>query len=146
MEQKNDSLIRAYSGNERLDTVDQTNLLNHIYDRMWLFYNFFQPVMRLKEKIVIPVPDGHSETKRIFDVPKPPIDCLCEAGVFSPAQIEEFEAIRQATNTRQLIDEIYALIDQLFALPNARKGVPENAHDTLLYPFHLREEEVSSVT
>jgi len=146
VEQKNDSLIRAYFGNERLDTVDQTNLLNHIYDRMWLFYNFFQPVMRLKEKIVTPVPGSHSKTKRIFDVSKTPFDRLCEAGVFSPAQIEELETIRQATNTRQLIDEIYALIDRLFALPNARKGVPENVHDTLLYPFRLREEEVSSVT
>ena len=54
VEQKNDTLVRAYMGHDRLDTVEQTNLLNQLYAHMWLYYNFFQPVMRLKEKISLP--------------------------------------------------------------------------------------------
>jgi len=33
--------------------VAQTLALNQLYDEMWLYYNFFQPVMRLREKTVI---------------------------------------------------------------------------------------------
>jgi len=52
VEQKNSSLVRAYLGFDRLDTVAQTLALNALYDHRWL-YNFFQPVMRLVEKTVI---------------------------------------------------------------------------------------------
>jgi hypothetical protein len=41
VEQKNDSLVRAYLGDQRLDTVEHTNRLNSLYDLMWLYYNFF---------------------------------------------------------------------------------------------------------
>ena len=58
VEQKNGSLVRAYLGLERFDTVAQTNLINVVYEEMWLYYNFFQPVMRLEEKTIIPSPDG----------------------------------------------------------------------------------------
>ena len=47
--QKNATLVRAYLGYERLGTVAQTLALNQLYDKMWLHYNFFQPVMRLEE-------------------------------------------------------------------------------------------------
>lgn len=50
VEQKNDTLVRAYLGHERLDTVAQTLATNRLYDKMWLYYNFFQPVMRLADK------------------------------------------------------------------------------------------------
>jgi hypothetical protein len=53
VEQKNATLVRRYLGDIRLDTVAQTQTLNQLYDKMWLFYNFFQPVMRLAEKEVI---------------------------------------------------------------------------------------------
>ena len=49
VEQKNDTLVRAYLGHRRLDTVAQTLALNRLYDRMWLYYNLFQPVMRLND-------------------------------------------------------------------------------------------------
>ncbi len=34
--QKNSTLVRAYLGSERLDTVAQTLALNQLYDKMWL--------------------------------------------------------------------------------------------------------------
>jgi len=41
VEQKNDTLVRAYLGHERLDTAAQTQALNALYDQMWLYYNLF---------------------------------------------------------------------------------------------------------
>ncbi len=50
VEQKNSTLVRAYLGLARFDTAAQTNAINQLYEKMWLYYNFFQPVMRLREK------------------------------------------------------------------------------------------------
>ena len=50
VEQKNRSLVRDYLGYDRLDTVAQTWAANQFYDKMWVYYNLFQPVMRLEEK------------------------------------------------------------------------------------------------
>ena len=58
VEQKNDSLVRAYLGKQRLDTVAQTRALNALYDKMWLYYNLFQPVMRMCSKEYQTLADG----------------------------------------------------------------------------------------
>jgi len=43
---------------------EQTNLLNQLYKHMWLYFNFFQPVMRLKEKMVVPQRCRHARIRR----------------------------------------------------------------------------------
>jgi hypothetical protein len=45
VEQKNDSLVRHYLGHWRFDTAEQVQAINLLYERMWLYYNLFQPVM-----------------------------------------------------------------------------------------------------
>lgn len=52
VEQKNSTLVRAYLGYDRIDSVAQTLALNAVYDKMWIYYNLFQPVMHLVEKEV----------------------------------------------------------------------------------------------
>jgi hypothetical protein len=64
VEQKNFSLIRAHLGHERLDSVAQTTALNDLYDKLWLYYNFFQPVLRLDEKTVLSNPAGTTSFRR----------------------------------------------------------------------------------
>jgi len=107
VEQKNDTLVRAYLGYDRLDTVEQTNLLNQLYDHMWLYYNFFQPVMRLKEKTVVPQPGRHARIKRRFDDARTPFDRLCTTGVLDEERRMALEALRRSTNPRKLRDDIY---------------------------------------
>ena len=74
MEQKNSTEIRAYVGYDRLDTVDQTNLLNQLYDQLWIYCNLFQPVMRITEKYVVPSKNGSNRIKRRYDDAKTPFD------------------------------------------------------------------------
>jgi len=62
VEENNSSLVRAYVGYGRLDTVIQVKLLNQLYERLWLYHNFFQPVMRLSGKQW-----QESKVKRIYD-------------------------------------------------------------------------------
>jgi len=50
VEQKNDTLVRQYFGELRLDTPEQIAAGNALYERMWRYYNLFQPVMHRERK------------------------------------------------------------------------------------------------
>lgn len=131
VEQKNQSLVRVYFGTERLDTVLQTNLLNALYDRLWLFNNFFQPVLRLAEKQVTQVA-GQYTVKRRFDQARTPFDRLCASGALAPATQTSLEQLQQRTNPRHLRNEIYELIDQVLSRPTASPGQTQDVRQTLL--------------
>lgn len=132
VEQKNDSLVRAYFGNDRFDTVDQCLLMNRIYNSMWLYYNFYQPVLRLKAKEIVVGDDHTRRVKRIFDTPQTPFDRLCATNILQPELQAELEQLRDQTNPRQLRKEIYVLLDQLLCLPCAVPGKSEPVRATLL--------------
>jgi hypothetical protein len=145
VEQKNSTLVRAYLGNERLDTVAQTHLLNELYEKMGYYYNLFQPVMRLAEKIVIPASNGQpGRVKRRYDQPRTPFERLCETDAISNHKRDQLTALRRSINPRTLRQEIYALRDELFSLPNAAPDVTENVHQTLHYPWQLEVPTVDS--
>jgi len=116
VEENNFSLVRAYLGYQRLDTAQQTKVLNQLYDQLWLYHNFFQPVMRLKEKVAT---DDPLRPKRIYDRAQTPFERLCAKDVLSADQI------------RQLRRSIETLITQLFALPPAQEGVTEDVRQTI---------------
>lgn len=128
VEENNFSLVRAYLGYQRLDTAQQTKVLNQLYDQLWLYHNFFQPVMRLKEKIPT---DDPLRPKRIYDQAQTPFERLCAKDVLSTDQVCQLQALRAATNPRQLRHSIEALITQLFALPPAQEGVTEDVRQTI---------------
>jgi hypothetical protein len=134
VEQKNSTLVRAYLGFDRLDTVAQTLAVNHLYDRMWLYYNFFQPVMRLTAKKLIPAEGQRSRVKRRYDQARTPFDRLCATKAITPERREQLEALRDQTNPRQLRREIYDLIDYIFSLPGAVPGKTEDVYQTLANP------------
>jgi len=147
VEQKNDSLVRAYLGHDRLDTVEQTCLLNHLYERMGWYYNLFQPVLRLSEKTVITDETGHFVgVKRRFAPAQTPFDRLCATDALDHAQRDRLLALRDSLNPRQLRREIYQLLDQLFALPNAVPGLTQDVFLTLFQPTDsLKGDDIPSV-
>jgi len=71
VEQKNSSIIRAYMGYQRLDTVTQVRTMNEFYEKLRLYYNFFQPVMRLADKHFLPLEGGGSRLRRSYAEPGP---------------------------------------------------------------------------
>ncbi len=146
VEQKNSTLVRAYLGFDRLDTVEQTVTLNQLYDQLWLYYNFFQPVMHLSQKTITPREGQPASVTRRYDRAQTPFDRLCATGILSDAQRQELQALRDRTNPRQLRQEIYALLDHLFSLPGAVPGITEDVHATLGIPITLPKGEGSSVT
>jgi len=126
VEENNFSQVRAYLGYARLDTVAHTHLINQLYDQLWLYHNFFQPVMRLSEKHF---EAGHC--KRIYDPAVPPLDRLLRTNLLSPKEQAKLLALRQSTNPVELRKNIQVLIEKISALPPAQ-GYAENVRLTLL--------------
>jgi len=147
VEQKNATLVRAYLGTERLDAVGQTQALNQLYDDMWLYYNFFQPVMRLAEKTLQTQPDGTTRYKRRFDQAQTPLDRLLATTSCAAAQRQQLEALRRRTNPRRLRQAIYDQLQHLFTLPGAVPGQSQDVYQTLrTLPTTLAKGEAAPVT
>jgi transposase InsO family protein len=113
VEQKNSTLVRAYLGTVRLDTAAQAEALNALYDQMWVYYNLFQPVMHLQEKVTT----GTRRTRR-WDSAKTPLARLLATAVLSKERQEALEAQRAVTNPRTLRKTIYTELRELL------KGAP----------------------
>ena len=132
VEQKNSTLVRAFLGYDRLDTVAQTAAVNQLYDKMWVYYNLFQPVMRLREKTSIREEGQPSRIRRRFDKAATPFDRLCATKAIPPEQKDRLDALREQTNPRQLRQEIYDLLDCIATLPCAVPGITEDVRQTLV--------------
>jgi len=109
VEQKNDSLVRQYFGNMRLDTLAQWTLLNEIYNLMWLYYNLFQPVMHLQEKVTV-----NDKVRRKWDQAQTPYERLKATAALSAEQRQRLDTLYAQTNPQQLRREIYRRLDQLW--------------------------------
>lgn len=132
VEQKNSTLVRSYLGYERLDSVAQVIATNRLYDKMWFYYNLFQPVMILSEKEVLRENGKPTRVIRRYDDARTPFDRLCQTEAILPEHREQLDALRDSINPRRLRQEIYDDIDRIFALPGATPGTTENVHLTLI--------------
>ena len=150
VEQKNSTLVRAYLGLARFDTAPQTNAINQLYEKMWLYYNFFQPVMRLREKTTEPLLSAEGQPfriKRRFDQARTPFHRLSETDAISEERKEQLRTLRDQVNPRQLRQEIYQLIDHhIFLLPPAVPGNTEDVFETLSTPAKSQKGEGIPVT
>lgn len=112
VEQKNYSLVRAYLGYRRLDSEAQMAALNRLYDRMWAYYNLFQPVMHLVGKEA-----AEGRTRRRWDQARSPYQRLLETEDLEQPQRERLSALYAGTNPRVLRREIHRTIEALWDEP-----------------------------
>jgi hypothetical protein len=119
VEQKNYTLVRAYLGYGRLDTATQSMAVDALYDRMWLYYNLFQPVLHLVGKEVV----GENRIKRTWDEAKTPYERVLGTGVLSEEQQARLTSLYARTNPRRLKGEIHQIIETLWDEPKAILGL-----------------------
>ena len=144
VEQKNRTLVRHFLGDWRLDTVTQTRYLNHCYQLMGQYYNFFQPVMHLVAKTWMPATDTTpAHVQRTHDTAQTPWARLCASDALPPELQATWQAQRQALNPRALRTQIYHVLDHLFHYPNATPGQPQNIFETLAYPERWPEAQAA---
>ena len=117
VEQKNDTLVRAYLGYDRIDTAAQCAALNALYDQMWIYYNLFQPVLHMVGK---PVVDGR--LKRRWDTARTPYDRVLASEVLEPDQQARLVAMHSQTNPRRLRREIYQELERMWDHPKQQRN------------------------
>jgi len=140
VEEKNGSVVRYYLGDRRFDTVMQTRFLNTIYEKIRLFRNFIQPVMKQTAKEWMPpTADRKGYMKRQHDTARPALDRLCALLGPDSAQCQTLREQRTHLNPLELTRSIHADLDHLFAYPNAVPGQVENVFETLADPERFAE-------
>lgn len=104
VEQKNYTAIRQLVGYERLDKREQLEILNDLYRNEWrLYINFFQPTMKLKEKIK---DTKTGKTKREYFKAQTPYQRLMEHTKATKKQKEMLQSIYDSLNPIKLQKEI----------------------------------------
>ena len=117
VEQKNWTHIKKIFGYLRYDTVAELNMINDLYENeLRLYKNFFQPVMKLKEKIR----EG-GRVHRKYDLAKTPYQRLMESDQISSEAKEQLKAIYLSLNPAQLKRAIEAKLDQLYKIYQAKR-------------------------
>jgi len=111
VEQKNYTAIRQLVGYHRLDKKEQQNILNDLYANEWrLYLNFFQPTMKLKEKIRDT--ETKKTTKKYYEA-KTPYQRLMEHSKISQQQKDMLKSAYEKLNPIVLQREIKTKLELL---------------------------------
>jgi hypothetical protein len=111
VEQKNYSIVRRTVGYYRYDRRQQLVLLRSLYERLRFYTNYFQPVMKLKEK----VRSGSRVTRR-YDPPQTPYRRLLAHPTVSQDVKARLEQQYKALNILTLKRELHRRQHTLFRL------------------------------
>jgi len=121
VEQKNSTHIRAVIGHLRYDTEKELVLINSLYrNELRLYKNFFQPVMKLKEKI-----RDKGKVHRKYDTPKTPYQRIMESEHISQETKDKLTKIYLRLNPAELKRKIDEKIHRLFKVYEEKNGGTE---------------------
>jgi hypothetical protein len=140
VEQRNGALIRRWLGDDRLDSVIQAHALQEVCDRIWIYHNLFQPVMRVVSKVVDPLT---GRLRRAWDDARTPLERVVASGCLDEPTRCRLSALYDRTDPWLLREQIEEAVAALFRLPGAKPGRTEDVRQTLAYPLTLplRKEE-----
>lgn len=129
VEQKNWSVVRRHVGYMRHDTEDELNTLNELYGHLRLYVNFFQPVMKLKEKI-----RAGSRVTKTYHPPKTPFQMVLDSGHVDKAVKRNLKRQYEKLNPAELKRSITKLQHKLTRLATSKSIAPGNRD--FVYNFH----------
>lgn len=119
VEQRNWTHVRKVVGYSRLDRPAELEVLGELYAQLRLYKNFFQPSMKLKEK----VREG-GKIRRKYDEPRTPYQRVMESKQMPAAAKHQLKAQYESLNVAQLHREVEVLRDRLFDLGKAKNSAP----------------------
>jgi len=119
VEQKNSTHVRSILGHLRYDTDKELDVINSLYRGEWRLYkNFFQPVMKLKEKI-----RDKGKVHRKYDVPKTPYHRLIESEHIREDTKEKLTKLYQSLNPAELKRKIDEKLKELYQAYERKRGI-----------------------
>jgi hypothetical protein len=121
VEQRNWTHVRKVAGYRRLDTAGELAILRELYRSVTLYKNFFQPTIKLVEKVRV-----EGKIHRKYDEPRTPFQRVMESGQISQEARKRLQARYESLNVAALHRRIEALRDRLYAATEAKHS-PEPA-------------------
>jgi hypothetical protein len=110
VEQKNSTHVRGILGHLRYDTEKELTIINKLYRNEWRLYkNFFQPVMKLAEKI-----RDKGKVHRKYDIPRTPYHRLMESDKVSKVRKSKLKALYLSLNPAELKRSIDVKVKRLY--------------------------------
>jgi hypothetical protein len=116
VEQRNWTQVRKVVGYSRLDSPAELTVLRELYEKLRLYKNFFQPSLKLKEKIR----EG-GKIRRKYEKPRTPYRRILESKQIQEAVKQRLKTQYESLNVAQLHREIEALRNRLFDLSQAKQ-------------------------
>ena len=121
-EQKNNDVVRRHVGYLRLQTEQEVELLNELYDRLRLLVNFFYP----SQKLVSKTRQG-ARVRRVYDDPQTPYQRVLGCPEVSEDRKDRLRRQFDTLNPAELQREVVRLQDQLLSLAAQRSQPVERA-------------------
>ncbi len=121
-EQKNNDVVRRHVGYLRLQTEQEIELLNELYDRLRLLVNFFYP----SQKLVAKTRQG-ARVRRVYDDPQTPYHRVLGCPEVSEDRKDRLRRQFDTLNPAELQREVVRLQDQLLSLAAQRSQPVERA-------------------
>jgi hypothetical protein len=119
IEQKNATHIRQVIGYFRYDTTKEMDILNALYrNELRDYKNFFQPVIKLKEKVRV----GGKVYKK-YDEPQTPYQRLMESDQVNFKRKKELKKRYDSLNPAELKREIDKKLKELYKVYSKKRGV-----------------------
>ncbi|GAF79123.1 unnamed protein product, partial [marine sediment metagenome] len=110
VEQKNSTHVRSVIGHLRYDTEKERAIINSLYrNELRLYKNFFQPVMKLKEKI-----RDKGKVHRKYDTPLTPYQRIMDSEQIAQKTKEKLTQLYRTLNPAELKRGIDKKIHLLF--------------------------------
>lgn len=123
IEQKNWTHVRKLFGWMRYDSQEAIEAINDVYrNELRWFMNLFTPSMKLQRKIRI-----GSRIRKLYDVPKTPLDRLIAAGKGNADRIGKLVQLRESLNLFELATTIETKLHRIYKL-SARSRISPNGN------------------
>jgi len=144
VEQKNWTHVRKIFGYLRYDTEKELEIINDLYhNELRLYKNFFQPAMKLEEKIRI-----GSKIKRKYDTPKTPYQRLVESNQIDEQTRRRLTNLYCSLNPAELkrridvklkrLQQVYQHKNQTQKVEPLKKLTPRSVTNYIIQPESIR--------
>ncbi len=133
VEQRNWSHVRKVVGYRRLESQAERDTLQQIHGVLALFRNFFQPTMKLVEKLRV-----GGKIHRRYEEPKTPYQRLMESGQLDAASKKKLKSVYESLNPAELKRRIEQNLTKLFQFHEERSVKPRRIPTRRMAPHLVR--------
>jgi hypothetical protein len=116
VENRNWTAVRQYVGYSRYEGDVARVELNALYQDLRLYINFFQPMMKLKEKTRV---DG--KVKKVYDTAQTPYQRVLASSMVSDDSKRSLRALYPTLNPAKLLETIRTTLDHLWQIHAVRQ-------------------------